>query len=148
MTQRKIPHDATKIPHASIKTMQPNQSIKNTREVQVLPNPNICLFWITIFLLKLRGSRARGLSNCGHLAWLACGIRDLSSLARGGSHVPCIPRQIFNHWTTTEVSLESLEKTKTHQELKFLRRLKALERGVKPHQPSGICGCILPEDTG
>ena len=32
-----------------------------------------------------------------------CGIWDLSSPTRGQTHIPCIGRQILNHWTTREV---------------------------------------------
>ena len=40
------------------------------------------------------------------LAWhgiLRRGVWDLSSLARDQTHVPCIGRQILNHWATREV---------------------------------------------
>ena len=44
-----------------------------------------------------------GLSHCGSQAQLLCGMRDLSSLTRDQTCVPCIARQILNHWTTREV---------------------------------------------
>ena len=31
---------------------------------------------------------------------------DLSSLTRDQTHVPCIGRQILNHWTTREVPVK------------------------------------------
>ena len=30
---------------------------------------------------------------------------DLSSPTRDGAHIPCIGRQILNHWTTREVPI-------------------------------------------
>ena len=41
-----------------------------------------------------------GFSSCGTWAQLLCSMRDLSSPARDRTHVPCIARQIPNHWTT------------------------------------------------
>ena len=38
---------------------------------------------------------------CGLSCPVVCGI--LGSLTRDGTHVPCIGRQILNHWTTREV---------------------------------------------
>ena len=49
------------------------------------------------------GSRARGLSSCGTWAWLPHGMWDVSSPARDQTHVPCIGKQILNHWPTREV---------------------------------------------
>ena len=46
-----------------------------------------------------------GLSTFGTWAYLLCSIFDLSSLTRHWSWVPCIVRQILNHWTTREVPL-------------------------------------------
>ena len=45
------------------------------------------------------------LSSYGILAYLLCGTWDLSSPTRDQTHVPCIGRQILNHWTTSEVPL-------------------------------------------
>ena len=41
---------------------------------------------------------------------LSCprGMRDLSSLTRGWTHIPCIGRWILNHWTTREVPAVTL----------------------------------------
>ena len=36
-------------------------------------------------------------------AWSPCSMRDLGSLTRGRTWVPCIGRQILNHWTTRKV---------------------------------------------
>ena len=44
-------------------------------------------------------------SSCGTQAWLPHGRWDLSSQTRDQTHVPCIGRQILNHWTTKEVPL-------------------------------------------
>ena len=48
--------------------------------------------------------------RCGHRlsswdagAYLLHGTWVLSSLTRDGTHVPCIARQMLNHWTTREV---------------------------------------------
>ena len=42
--------------------------------------------------------------SCGtREAELPHGMWDLSSLTRGGTHVPCIGMWILNHWTTREV---------------------------------------------
>ena len=43
------------------------------------------------------------LSHCGAQAQLPRGLWYLSSLTRDQIHVPCIRRQILNHWTTREV---------------------------------------------
>ena len=45
--------------------------------------------------LTRTGSRACALSNCG--------MQDLSSLTRDRTCVPCIGRQILNHWTPREI---------------------------------------------
>ena len=42
---------------------------------------------------------------------VACGMWDLSSPIRDQTHVPCIGRQILNHWTTREVPLLEFEWT-------------------------------------
>ena len=48
-------------------------------------------------------AEACGLGSCGVQAWLPQGMWDLSSLTRDQTHVPCIERQVLNHWTTREV---------------------------------------------
>ena len=39
----------------------------------------------------------------GTQVWLSIGVWDLSSLTKGQTHIPCIGRQVLNHWTTREV---------------------------------------------
>ena len=59
---------------------------------------SLCLF-LNIYLAAL-------VLSCGRWdrwAQLPQGMRDLSSLARDGTHIPCIKRYIFNHWTIREV---------------------------------------------
>ena len=51
---------------------------------------------------------AHGLSGCGVGAQLLCGTWALSSLTRDPSEVPCIARQILNHWTTRKVPKETV----------------------------------------
>ena len=48
------------------------------------------------------GSRAleHRLSSCGTWAELLCGLGDFSSQTRDRTCVPCVGRQIPNHWTT------------------------------------------------
>ena len=41
-----------------------------------------------------------GLSNCSAWTWLPSGMWDLSSLTGTWTYVPCIGRQILDHWTT------------------------------------------------
>ena len=48
---------------------------------------------------------ARRLFSCDVLAQLLHGIWNLSSLTKDQIHIPCIARQILNHWTTREVPL-------------------------------------------
>ena len=57
------------------------------------------------------GSRAleRRLSNCGIWAELLCGMGDFSSQTRDRTCVPCVGRQIPNHWTTREPRSTSSE---------------------------------------
>ena len=45
------------------------------------------------------------LSICGAWAYLPYGMWDLSSLTRDGTCVPCIGRQILNHWATREAPI-------------------------------------------
>ena len=46
---------------------------------------------------------AHGLSRCDSWSQLPHSMWDLSSLTRDQTHVPCIARQIPNHWTPREV---------------------------------------------
>ena len=64
-----------------------------------------CYTWAFSSCVKrgLRTSWAHWLSTCVVQAQLLCGMRDLSSLTRDQTCVPCIARQILNHWTTREV---------------------------------------------
>ena len=59
-----------------------------------------------VFSLQRRDSLAlvRGLSSCSTWAELVHSMWDLSSPTRDQTCVPCIAKQIFNHWTTREVS--------------------------------------------
>ena len=54
-------------------------------------------------LLELAG--LHGLSICATWAHLPRGIWILSYLTRDRTQVPCLARQILNHWTTREVPL-------------------------------------------
>ena len=47
------------------------------------------------------------LSSCGTRAKLLRSIWDLSSQTRDQTFIPCIRRQILNHWTTREVPVET-----------------------------------------
>ena len=62
----------------------------------------VCLFGCVESQLGHVGSfiAACRLSSCGAPLW----HMDLSSLLRNQTHVPCIERQMLNHWTTGEVS--------------------------------------------
>ena len=62
-------------------------------------------WWCKGFLLQNTGSRACRLSRCSVWVQLPHGMWDLSSLTRNRTCVPCIERQILNHWTTREVPL-------------------------------------------
>ena len=44
-----------------------------------------------------------GFSSCGLQVSLLCGMWDLSSQTGDQTGIPCIARQILNHWTTREV---------------------------------------------
>ena len=44
-----------------------------------------------------------GVSSCSAWAKLPCGMWDPSSLTGDQTCIPCIARQILNHWTTREV---------------------------------------------
>jgi len=48
-------------------------------------------------------SRVCVLSSCSAWASLSHSMWDLSSPVRDQTHIPCIGRQILNHWTTKEV---------------------------------------------
>ena len=49
------------------------------------------------------GAVTHGLGSCGALAQLLCSMWDLSSPIRGGTHLPCIARQILNPWASRDV---------------------------------------------
>ena len=55
----------------------------------------LSLSWVTQDLLLQRAGSP--------VVALPCGTWDLSSLIRNPTHVPCIARQMLNHWTTGEV---------------------------------------------
>ena len=59
------------------------------------------------------------LFSCGMWAQLPHGMWDLSSPTRDQIHVPCIGRQILNHWTTREVPPLFFKKMKTMQRQMF-----------------------------
>ena len=42
-------------------------------------------------------------SSLRHAGFCCCGAQAVSSPTRDGTHIPCIGRQILNHWTTKEV---------------------------------------------
>ena len=44
----------------------------------------------------------------GSQAQLPGGLWDLSFQTRDQTHIPCIARQILNHWTTREVPLHTI----------------------------------------
>ena len=49
-------------------------------------------------------SRSASLSSCGTLvAYLLHSLWDLSSLTRAQTCIPCIARQILNHWATRKI---------------------------------------------
>ena len=54
------------------------------------------------FAVSYKASVASGLSSCGLWTWLLHSKRDLSSLTRDKTCIPCIARQTLNHWTTKE----------------------------------------------
>ena len=54
-----------------------------------------CLLW-----LRSLDSGVRRLRSCGSWTELPCNMWDLSSQTRDWTCVPCISRQILNHWTT------------------------------------------------
>ena len=47
-------------------------------------------------------------SRCTASAYLLCGMLDLTSQIKDQTCIPCIARQILNHWTTREVPQSSL----------------------------------------
>ena len=74
----------------------------------IYPRPCLCcavcpLLWRRLLLLWPTGPRERG---CQQLwcSGLAVPQHVGSSLARDRTHVPCVSRQIFNHWTTRETT--------------------------------------------
>ena len=66
---------------------------------------------------------AGGLSSCGTWAWLPRGMWDLSSPTRDQTGVPCIARQVLNHWTTREVPSQSILARKLFEVLCFILTL-------------------------
>ena len=54
-------------------------------------------------LLWRMGTRVHRPCSCGMWAYLPHGMWDVSFLTRDQTHVPCIGRQILNHWSTREV---------------------------------------------
>ena len=47
-------------------------------------------------------------SSCGVWAYLLPCMWDLSSLAKGQTHVSCIARWTLHHWTTREVTISRI----------------------------------------
>ena len=82
-----------------------------SRNYSSLQCMGVSLWWL--LLLQSTGSRCMGFCNCG--AWaqlLRCinlvALRHVgSSWTRDQTCVPCIGRQILNHWTIREVPLSS-----------------------------------------
>ena len=72
-----------------------------------------CLFGCAGFLLWHVGF---SLSGCSSWAGLPCGMWDLSSLTRDQTLVPCIGKQILNHWATREVPGKTLLNTQNHND--------------------------------
>ena len=62
----------------------------------------ICLFIWLCLSCGTPGSSVvvQGLSSCDAWAWLLHDMWDFHSWTRDGTHIPCIARQILNHWTT------------------------------------------------
>ena len=57
-----------------------------------------------------------GLLNSSNMeSELALPCNKLRSLARDQTHVPCIRRQILNHWTTREVPTTSFQPIALHE---------------------------------
>ena len=61
---------------------------------------SLCLVFSSrwLILLQSTGSRELGFSSCS----TAVALRLRSSWTRDQTHVPCIGKQILNHWTTRE----------------------------------------------
>ena len=75
---------------------------------RLLQMVNISSFFFFSFccvgsLLWRMGTRVHRPCSCGMWAYLPHGMWDVSFLTRDQTHVPCIGRQILNHWTTREV---------------------------------------------
>ena len=71
---------------------------------------------------------------------------DLSSPTRGQIHVPCLARQILNHWTTREVPNEIFQKEK-------LTERAYCESGSPNHFAQLLCDMVssyplTSEETG
>ena len=63
-----------------------------------------CSVWVIIAMASLvseSGLQSAGISGCGNR--LSCPTEGVESSSRDGTHVPCVGRWIFNHWTTREV---------------------------------------------
>ena len=74
------------------------------------------------------------LSSCGAQASLRLSMWDPSSATRDLACIPCLARQILNHWTTKEVpTLYSFQLTSGHQQ--SLGKATA----VHPVAPSSLC---------
>lgn len=75
-----------------------------------------CIIWIfpcsaRALQLWREGSGACGLSSCGTQAQLLQdpqGMRDLYSLIRNNTHIPCISGWVLNLWTTSEVPTNTI----------------------------------------
>ena len=74
------------------------------------------LFFVCLAVLGFRCGKWASLSGCGSWAGLPCGMWDLSSLTRDQTLVPCIGKQILNHWTTREVPGKTLLNTRNHND--------------------------------
>ena len=64
---------------------------------------NLSSFCCCCWILPAMGLHCMNFSSCGTQAKFPWGIWDLSSPTRDSSLVPCIGRQILNHWTSMEV---------------------------------------------
>ena len=80
---------------------------------------------------------AHGLSSCGTQALLPRGTWDPSSLTRDRTCVPCIGRQILNHWTTREIRNFALQSDFSHPPYFFA----AFNHLSNNHLPSS---CYVP----
>ena len=61
---------------------------------------------LNVVLSLARAQALRGIASVAVACGLSCfahSMCGLSSLSRDQTRVPCVGRQILNHWTTTEV---------------------------------------------